>query len=99
MLLANVLELNPNFEPTEQRPYNKIMAAVGPKPVEDETDSLAVKIIEMATSLACGEQGELNVFRKKAIVGQVGRDRLSFPLYRLFDISHYTGIIHTLYLI
>ena len=49
------------IKPTEQKLYNKIMAAVGPKPVEDEKDSLNVKIIEIATSLAYGEQSELHV--------------------------------------
>jgi len=49
------------IKPTEQKQYNKIMAAVDPNPVDDEEGSLNVKIMEIATSLAYKEKSDLHV--------------------------------------
>jgi nucleotide-binding universal stress UspA family protein len=62
------------IKPTEQKPHNKILAAVDPSPVDEEADSLNFKIMEMATSLAYAEQCELHIVscRRSFTAGSLG---------------------------
>jgi len=66
------------MKPTRRERFHRILAAVDPSFAEEEKNLLNIKIMELATSLAQTEQGELHIvhawnFRGDGLLGVRGR--------------------------
>mgnify|MGYP001343549414 CR=1 FL=1 len=58
------------FKPDRQPRFSKIMAAIDPDPNKTEKSALAMKILELATSLARTEKSELHVVHTWTLEGE-----------------------------
>jgi nucleotide-binding universal stress UspA family protein len=83
------------MKPTRRERFHRILAAVDPMFAEEEKNLLNIKIMELATSLAQMEQGELHIvhawnFRGDDLLGIRGR----MPSETIDQLANQTRAIH-----
>jgi len=84
------------MKPTRSKRYSRILAAVDPQPGNQERESLNVKIMDLATSLAQLEQSQLHVLHVRSLYRDYTRGSVqsSTPANLLDDLIDDTRKIH-----